>query len=52
MDNGTANDSFMTSAVADVRQAQLGQLSAPTTLDRLRPSDKHKVAVAAFNASL
>ena len=48
----TAEKSLMTSAVADVQQTQLGQLSAPATLDRLRPSDKGKVAVAAFNASL
>ena len=44
--------SVLTSPLADVRQAPLGQLSASETLDRLRPADNGKVAVAAFNASL
>lgn len=48
----TAEKSVMTSPLADVRQAPLGRLSAPETLDRLRPADQGKVAVAAFNASL
>lgn len=48
----TAEKSLMTSTLTDVRQAPLGRLSAPGTLDRLRPADSGKVAVAAFNASL
>ena len=43
--------SVMTSSLADVRQAPLGRLSAPETLDRLRPGAA-KVVVAAFNSSL
>lgn len=43
--------SVMTSPLTDVRQAPLGRLSAPETLDRLRPSGA-KVVVAAFNSSL
>jgi len=48
----TAEKSVMTSPLSDVRQAPLGRLSAAETLDRLRPADTAKVAVAAFNASL
>jgi hypothetical protein len=48
----TAEKSAMTSPLTDVRQAPLSRLSAPETLDRLRPADSAKVAVAAFNASL
>jgi hypothetical protein len=43
--------SVVTSSLADVRQAPLGRLSAPETLDRLRPGAA-KVVVAAFNSSL
>jgi hypothetical protein len=52
--NTSAEKSVMTSPLADVRQAPLGQLSAAETLDRLRGSSSSKgtVAVAAFNASL
>jgi hypothetical protein len=42
----------MTSTLTDVRDAPLGRVAAPGILDRLRPSDTAKVAVAAFNASL
>lgn len=50
---GTTDDkAVMTSPVTDVREAPLGKLSAPGLLDRLRPEDRRKVAVAAFNASL
>lgn len=50
----TAEKSVMTSTLADVRQAPLGQLSlsASELLGRLGQADKGKVAVAAFNASL
>jgi hypothetical protein len=48
----TTEKSVMTSPLADVRQAPLDRLSAPAILDRLRPADGVKVAVAAFNASL
>jgi hypothetical protein len=48
----TAEKSLMASILTDVRQAPLGRLSAPETLDRLRPAESGKVAVAAFNASL
>jgi hypothetical protein len=47
----TSEKSLMTSPLADVRQAPLGRLSAPETLDRLRPGSG-KVVVAAFNSSL
>ena len=47
----TTEKSVMTSPLADVRQAPLGRLSAPETLDRLRPTGA-KVTVAAFNSSL
>ena len=50
--NTNTEKSIMTSPLADVRQAPLGQLSAAETLDRLRPAGTAKVAVAAFNASL
>ena len=51
--NISAEKSIMTSPLADVRQAPLGQLSAVETLDRLRSTaGKSTVAVAAFNASL
>jgi hypothetical protein len=48
----TPAENVMTSTLTDVRQSPLGQLSARETLDRLRPADGGKVAVAAFNASL
>jgi hypothetical protein len=41
----------MTSTLTDVRDAPLGRVNAPATLDRLRPSGA-KVVVAAFNSSL
>jgi hypothetical protein len=48
----TPEKPVMTSPLTDVRQAPLDRLSASATLDRLRPADNAKVAVAAFNASL
>jgi hypothetical protein len=48
----TTEKSVLTSALTDVRQAPLGQLSAAETLDRLRLSGKGKIAVAGFNSSL
>jgi hypothetical protein len=45
-------ENVITSPLTDVRQAPLGKLSAPETLDRLRPANTGKVAVAAFNSSL
>lgn len=47
----TPEKSLMTSNITDVRQAPLGRLSAPETLDRLRPAGG-TVVVAAFNSSL
>jgi FXSXX-COOH protein len=49
-----AEKAVMTSALADVRDAPLSELSAAETLDRLRGStgSKGTVAVAAFNSSL
>jgi hypothetical protein len=41
----------MTSPLTDVRDAPLGKVAAPDTLDRLRPDGK-KIVVAAFNSSL
>ena len=52
MDTTAAEMPIMTSPLSDVRQAPLGQLSAPETLDRLRPAGRGKVVVAAFNSSL
>jgi hypothetical protein len=52
MSSISTETSVMTSPLADVRQAPLGQLSASQTLDRLRPGGKGKVVVAAFNSSL
>jgi hypothetical protein len=48
----TAEQSVLASPLADTSEIPLGRLSAPETLDRLRPANKGKVAVAAFNASL
>jgi hypothetical protein len=48
----TPENTVMTSTLADVRDAPLGRVAAPETLDRLRPAEAAKVAVAAFNASL
>ena len=42
----------MISPLTDVRQAPLGRLTAPQTLERLRPVDAVAVVVGAFNASL
>jgi hypothetical protein len=50
--NNTTEKSVMTSPLADVRQAPLGQSSAPETPDCLHPGGKGKLAVAAFNSSL
>jgi hypothetical protein len=47
-----AEKSVMISPLSDVRQAPLGRLSAPATLDRLRPAGKGQVVVAAFNSSI
>jgi len=48
----TAEKSLIASPLTDVRQAPLGQLSAPETLDRLRQGGRGKIVVAAFNSSL
>jgi len=48
----TTEKPVITSALTDVRQTPLGQLSAPEILDRLRPSNNGNAATAAFNASL
>lgn len=48
----TAVETVVTSPLTDVRQAPLGRLSAPETLDRLRPAEQGKTVVAAFNSAL
>jgi hypothetical protein len=52
MDTAAVEKAVMTSSLADVRQAPLGRLSAPETLDRLRPAEQGKGVVAAFNSAL
>lgn len=52
MDTAAAEKAVMTSPLTDVRQAPLGRLSAPETLDRLRPAGQGKGVVAAFNSSI
>jgi len=47
----TPENTVMTSELTDVRDAPLGRVVAPETLERLRPSGA-KVVVAAFNSSL
>ena len=52
MDTAAVDNALVTSSLTDVRQAPLDRLSAPQTLDRLRPAEHGRPAVAAFNSAL
>lgn len=52
MDTTAADKAVMTTPLTDVRRAPLYSLSAPETLDRLRPADQGTCVVAAFNSAL